>query len=64
MVDLQQARHDADYDLATPITRREALDFANQAREAFDAWERVRRDPQADLYLLLLLSYKAFKDRA
>lgn len=63
VVDLQQARHDADYDLVTPISRREALDFVNQAKEAFDAWHRVRKSEPSELYLLLLLAYKGFKDR-
>jgi len=49
-VSLQQARHEADYDLSPTFRRQEALDFVESARQAFEAWERVRRTDDARVY--------------
>lgn len=50
-VDLQQARHDADYNLAKKFTRSETLSFLSQCRIAFNAWDTVRKDDLARIYL-------------
>lgn len=42
-VDLQQARHQADYDLSRPLTRAEALDFVERAERATAAWKHIRK---------------------
>lgn len=47
-VTLQQARHEADYDLTRIFTRQEALDRVEQARDAFHAWENVKRPTMPD----------------
>jgi uncharacterized protein (UPF0332 family) len=39
---LQEARHEADYDLTRTFSRDEALRFVQMAREAFEAWEAVK----------------------
>lgn len=48
---LYQARMDADYDTAKPVTRPEALVRIAEAKEAFAAWERVNDTADARTYL-------------
>jgi uncharacterized protein (UPF0332 family) len=50
-VSLQQARHEADYDLSRTFRRQEALNFVQSAREAFAAWEQIKRTDDARIYL-------------
>jgi len=50
-VRLQQARHEADYDLSRTFRKQEALAFVKLARQAFEAWGRVRRTDDARVYL-------------
>ena len=57
-VQLQEARHDADYNRALRFTRREALDLADLADQAFRDWGRVRGSLQADTFLTGLLAYR------
>ena len=52
---LQQERHDADYNHAAIFTRIRALEAARRATRAFAAWEQVRGQPDADLFLIALL---------
>ena len=54
-VDLQQARHEADYDTGRRFTRRESLDLVDQAEQAFADWHVVRHSLQADTFLVALL---------
>lgn len=56
-VDLQQARHEADYDLALRFTRREVLILANRADRAMTAWRGLRKTAQADTFLTGLLAF-------
>jgi hypothetical protein len=60
-VDLQQARHEADYDTAQRFTRREVLDLVEQAEQAFQDWHVVRNSLQADTFLVGLLAYKSMQ---
>lgn len=46
-VDLQNARHDADYNLAKLFKRADARIAAEQAREAMDAWGRLKNSTHA-----------------
>lgn len=57
LVDLQQARHQADYDTRPThgFTRESAGALIQQAGEAFAAWNRVRNDAAAEVYLLAML---------
>ena len=57
LVELQGARHEADYDPARRFTRREALDLVGQAEQAFADWNRVRGSIQADTFLTGLLAF-------
>jgi hypothetical protein len=52
---LQLARHDPDYDLAKVFTRDDTRRLIQSARDAFAAWERVKRDPATDAFLVGLL---------
>ncbi len=56
-VDLQQARHEADYDRARRFTRGEVLDLVSRAEQALADWNRVRGSIQADTYLTGLLAF-------
>ena len=55
-VDLQQARHEADYDLSRRFSRNEALAFIAQAKRTVEQWPDVRAHPAAQLFLLALLA--------
>jgi uncharacterized protein (UPF0332 family) len=54
-VSLQQARHQADYDLSTSVTHAEADTDVMRAELAFLDWATVRADPDADAFLAELL---------
>jgi len=58
-VDLQQARHKADYDLSHPFDWREAEMLVSQARTAINDWSYVNAEPIAQRYLYSLL----FRDK-
>jgi len=57
-VELQQARHEADYALHRRFTRREVLELIDRAGEAFDDWNEVRSTLQTDTFLVGLLAFK------
>ena len=61
-VSLQQARHEADYDLSHTFRRQEALDFVESAHEAFAAWERIRRTDEARVYLACFHLWKRWDE--
>ena len=56
-VNLQDARHEVDYDLTLRFTRSEALDHLSTARDAISAWKQIQHQDtdQARLYLFCLL---------
>ena len=57
-VQLQEARHDADYNRALRFTRREALDLVDLTDQAFRDWNDVRGSLHADTFLTGLLAYR------
>jgi hypothetical protein len=59
-VDLQQARHKADYDIEEPFQPLDAAVHVAQARLAFQTWAEVKDQPLPQRYLYSLL----FKDRS
>ena len=61
-VRLQQARHEADYDLSRTFRKQEALAFVKLARQAFEAWERVRRTDDARVYLACFHLWKRWDE--
>jgi len=52
---LQEIRHDADYNHSASFTRASALEAIDRAEEAFAAWEKIRGQSDADLFLIALL---------
>jgi uncharacterized protein (UPF0332 family) len=61
-VSLQQARHEADYDLTRTFRRQETLAFVQTANQAFEAWERVKKSDDARLFLACFLLWKRWDD--
>jgi uncharacterized protein (UPF0332 family) len=53
--ELQDRRHDADYNLARSFAKREARDFVDQVAEAFEAWKKVSTATTSPFLLLLLI---------
>ena len=54
-VQLQEARHKADYNIKDSVSRVEAQTFVQMARAAFADWAVVAANPAADTYLTELL---------
>jgi hypothetical protein len=54
-IELQEARHLADYDDSKQWSRTDALKVADRASAAFVAWKIIREDKIAQDYLLQLL---------
>jgi hypothetical protein len=60
-VSLQQARHDADYDLSEQFDRLDVLQKIADARQAMDDWKSVRKTPHANVFLTSLLFQKRLR---
>ena len=56
-VDLQQARHDADYNMEQRFSRQDVLDLISQADQAVADWRDVRNTLPADTFLVGLLVF-------
>ena len=54
-VQLQDARHDADYDTAKIFSRQDVLTLVGTSRDAFQSWDSIRTHPLARAYLVALL---------
>jgi uncharacterized protein (UPF0332 family) len=55
---IQDARHEADYNTARRYTRQETNDLVAQVEQAFAAWKVVRREPEAKVFLVSLLLWR------
>lgn len=51
-VDLQEARHQADYDPAHCLTRAEAIDLVERAEDATEKWKSIRKGRGSKSYSL------------
>ena len=60
-VDLQQARHEADYDLLRRFGRVEVLDLLDEVERAFADWRQVRGSVQAHAFLVGMLAFDQIK---
>ena len=60
-VDVQQHRHEADYDMGRPFTRLEVLNIISDAEHAFEDWRAIRRSVQADTFLVGLLTFEKIR---
>ena len=52
--DLQEARHQADYDVSEVLTRVDVLQKIALARQAFAAWQAIKGTPNAAVFLAAL----------
>ncbi len=59
-VELQEARHEADYNVAARFTRNEADDLVGLARQAFHDWQTLRTDGAAQMYLAALFLWRSW----
>ena len=60
-VDLQQHRHEADYDMGRQLTRVEVLSMVSDAERAFVDWSKVRNSVQADTFIVGLLTLEKIR---
>lgn len=60
-VDLQQARHEADYNVGRAFTRSDTLLLVASARRAFRNWRLIRNSESAQLFLVALLAPRMLK---
>jgi hypothetical protein len=61
-VEIQEARHDADYKLdRLPFTRSDVQTVIGRVDQAFQAWKKVRNEPMAKVYLASLLFWKRWR---
>jgi hypothetical protein len=63
-VGLQEARHEADYDLSRRFARAEVNDLIADTRDALQCWSAVRTSEAARLYLAALLAGERLRGRA
>jgi hypothetical protein len=57
-VELQEARHEADYNLDRSFTRSECVNLVARSAQAFATWQAVRNDPVARTFLAAMLLWK------
>jgi hypothetical protein len=62
-VDLQDARHKADYDTAKSFTRDEVQTHIREVRKAFEAWDRVGETTEARMYLACFSLWKVWNKK-
>jgi uncharacterized protein (UPF0332 family) len=60
-IELQEARHVADYDTSKSLTRVEVLAQIQDAQNAFAAWQRVKATVEAQEFMVALLVQKRWK---
>lgn len=63
VVRLQELRHRADYDRLEPLIDVEADDALLFAQRAVDAWERVRGNQEATVFLVAVVTWKSLVTR-
>lgn len=62
-IDLQEARHSADYDLSFKLTRDDALQLVMSAALAMSSWDKIANTPEANIFILSLLMFKNWEDK-
>lgn len=60
-VQLQRARHRADYDATAQFSRAETNAWVNLAAKVFSDWSRIRDDPNTTAFLAALLLHKNWR---
>ncbi len=57
-IQLQEARHSADYDLELRLTGRQAHQYLEMAKTAIIAWKSIAGSAEANIFILSLLMWK------
>jgi len=57
-IQLQEKRHNADYDLSYSVTADEAYQLLALSATAMDAWGRLKGSAEANIFILSLLMWK------
>ena len=57
-IQLQEARHNADYDLDYIVSWEQTREFIELSVRAIGAWERIRQTAEANIFILSLLLWK------
>jgi hypothetical protein len=57
-VNLQNARHWADYDMGWNVNRVQTFSYIEQSKEACEAWVRIRKTGEANIFILSLFLWK------
>jgi uncharacterized protein (UPF0332 family) len=57
---LQEARHEADYNVAARFTRVDAENLVWRTQQAFHDWQAIRMDGAAQMYLAALLLWRSW----
>jgi hypothetical protein len=60
-VDLQEARHQADYDLTKTWNRLAAENHVTAARDAFTSWQTIRRTSNTAVFVAALLLQRQWR---
>jgi uncharacterized protein (UPF0332 family) len=60
-VELQEARHQADYDLTKTLNRLAAETYVTAAREAFASWQTIRRTSNTAVFVAALLLQRQWR---
>ncbi|MGB0564678.1 MAG: hypothetical protein ACPGVO_23200 [Spirulinaceae cyanobacterium] len=59
--DIQEARHIADYDLASTLTRLQVQDWVDRVDDAFIQWDVVRKTSEGQVFIVALFAGKRLK---
>lgn len=60
-VELQEARHDADYNLSLDVSRAAALNYISNAEQAFQKWGIERSTPNGQVFFTALAFNKRWR---
>ena len=62
-VQLQDARHSADYDLGYSVTADECFEFIETAAAAITTWQSIKYSAEANIFILSLLLWKNWEEK-
>jgi uncharacterized protein (UPF0332 family) len=62
-IQLQEARHGADYDLSYSLTTKEARHLILLAVGAMASWDHIANSAEANIFILSLLMWKNWKEK-
>ena len=61
VIQLQNARHDADYNLNIKFVKSKAIEFAFMTKKAFNSWKQIDKTVEADVFLFRMFNYKILR---